>query len=143
MGFADADAFHSAENKAKMAEGTPLTDADRLPWLFAMRDAIIAWLREEDAHVLACSALKERYREILQVGDEVAFVYLRASADVVRQRLASRTDHYMKANMVESQFAALEEPGAAEAIVADASLPPRDIIEFIKQQLRSRYAANR
>ncbi|HEX4523027.1 MAG TPA: gluconokinase [Casimicrobiaceae bacterium] len=119
--FLDADDFHPAENVAKMAKGVPLTDDDRWPWL----DAIVAAMHERAARgrgaVIACSALKEVYRERLRRGgspvDEVRLVYLKGDAATIAPRLVSRKAHYMPASLLESQFAALEEPG--EAIVVD------------------------
>lgn len=119
--FLDADDFHPQGNVAKMAEGVALTDDDRWPWL----DAIVAVMRERAARgrgaVIACSALKEAYRERLRRGgravDEVRIVYLKGEAATIAPRLASRSGHFMPAALLASQFAALEEPG--DAIVVD------------------------
>ncbi len=121
-GFFDADDYHPPANIAKMHSGAPLTDADRGPWLSALHDLIAGELRAGRRIILACSALKARYREILLAGnDGVRIVHLRGSYQLFRSRMAGRTDHFMKAGMLRSQFDALEEP--ADAVTVDASLP--------------------
>ena len=107
--FADADDFHPAENIAKMREGIALTDADRAPWLAAMRSAIQQWEKEGKDFVLACSALKHSYREELRAG-EVHFVYLKGEARLIAERLHARRGHFATDSILESQFADLEEP---------------------------------
>lgn len=113
--FLDADEFHPPANVAKMAAGTPLTDADRQPWLEALNDRI----RDLPAAVLACSALKETYRQTLAQGiPDCRFVHLRGSVELIRSRLAERRHRYMPASLLESQFDALEPPhGAIEVDV--------------------------
>jgi gluconokinase len=119
-GFSDADDFHSAANKAKMAAGIPLDDADREPWLGALREAMDAWQRSSTDYVLACSALKNRYRELLGASDpDRKFVYLKGSYELLRSRLEGRTGHFFDPELLRSQFDALEEP--ADAIVIDAA----------------------
>lgn len=136
MSFADGDDFHSPENKAKMTSGTPLTDIDRVPWLATLQSQIKSWLANASPHVLACSALKKSYRDELRNGDQrVHFVYLKAPPELVEARLLARANHYMKADMVASQFAALNEPSSHEAIVVDASLPPDVIVEKVTKAL--------
>src|SRR5258705_5313159 len=88
--FADADEFHSAENKAKMHQGIPLTDADRAPWLAAMHQKIEQWLSEKRNVGLACSALKQIYRQQLSTGPEVRFANLRGTYDLISEALRSR-----------------------------------------------------
>jgi carbohydrate kinase (thermoresistant glucokinase family) len=113
--FRDADSFHPPENVAKMAGGTPLTDEDRAPWLAA----IAGWiddLRAKGRHgIVTCSALKRAYRRVI-VGDrpDVALVYLQGSRDLIGRRMAARRHHFMPPALLDSQFAALEEPGADE-----------------------------
>lgn len=131
--FADADAYHSPANVAKMRAGIALTDADREPWLAALREAIAAWVAEADNVVLACSALKAAYRCQLLIGPDVKLVYLRASRELVAERLAARTNHYMNPSLIDSQFATLEEP--AEAVTVDASQPAQSIVAKIRQSL--------
>jgi len=119
--FADADDYHSATNVEKMRHGIPLTDADRAPWLEALRVLISRWLASGKNAVLACSALKQSYRDILQVSPEVCMVYLRVSAPVLHQRLHERHGHFMTEAMLQSQLEALEEPENALIIEADAT----------------------
>lgn len=113
--FRDADAFHPPENVAKMAGGTPLNDDDRKPWLAA----IAAWiddLRSRGEHgIVTCSALKRAYRRVI-VGErpDVALVYLRGSRELIGRRMAARQHHFMPPALLDSQFAALEEPGEDE-----------------------------
>lgn len=120
--FYEGDAFHSPENVVKMAAGTPLTDADRAPWLSQLQLLIADLLQQGETAVLACSALKKSYRDQLRQNSyQVYFVYLQASPELIGRRLQARSDHYMKANMVPSQFAALEEPSPEEAFIIDAA----------------------
>jgi gluconokinase len=137
--FADADDFHSAANKAKMAGGTPLTDADREPWLKAVREHIEARVAAGARVVVACSALRETYRQMLKpsphTGVHERFVYLEASKELTESRLRSRHAHFMKADMLRSQYATLEAPTASEALIVDASLPIEDIVNRICEQL--------
>jgi gluconokinase len=133
--FSDADEFHSEANVAKMKNGIALSDADRLPWLLSMRAAIEEWQGDERGHVLACSALKASYRKILASSDsEVAFVYLKGSFDLIKQRLSERKGHFFNPELLRSQFAALEEP--QDAIVVDISLDPRHILDVIVAALK-------
>src|SRR6185369_4329143 len=109
--FYDADDFHPPENVAKMAKGIPLDDSDRAPWLASLHNLIASSLKEDHSGVLACSALKERYRQQLMDGNsDVQLVYLKGSYDLIWSRMEQRTDHYMKPHMLKSQFDALEEP---------------------------------
>lgn len=133
--FYDADAFHPAENIAKMANGTPLDDADRAPWLAALHALISTSLRENRPAVLACSALKASYRQQLLTGDEeMQLVYLKGSYDLIWSRISRRKDHYMKPQMLQSQFESLEEP--ADALTFDVSLPVDEIVERIIKRLK-------
>jgi gluconokinase len=114
--FIDADDHHPAANVAKMAAGVPLEDADRWPWLASLN----VELKNRERAVLACSALKESYRERLASGlESVRFVHLQGSFDLIRSRLHARRHRYMPASLLESQFAALEPP--ARAITVDVS----------------------
>ncbi len=131
--FADADDYHSAASVEKMRRGVPLTDADRRPWLEALRSLIANWISTERNAVLACSALKQAYRERLRVNDEVRLVYLKASHDLLSQRLRQRHDHYMKEPMLESQLATLEEPENAFAVNANET--PEQIVRDIRKNL--------
>lgn len=132
--FYDADAFHPAENIAKMATGMPLNDSDRAPWLAALHALISASLRENRPAVLACSALKESYRQQLLEGNEgVQLVYLRGSYALIWSRLSLRKGHYMKPEMLQSQFEALEEP--ANALTLDVSMPVTELVREILKRL--------
>ena len=132
--FYDADAFHPAENIAKMANGTPLDDSDRAPWLAALHTLISTSLKENRPAVLACSALKESYRQQLLEGNEgVKIVYLKGSYDLIWSRISQRKDHYMKPEMLQSQFEALEEP--TNALTINVSLSVAEIVEEIVEQL--------
>lgn len=115
----DADDYHSATNVAKMAAGQPLTDDDRWPWLTTLR----AELSRRTRVVIACSALRRSYRDILRGAGDVHFVFLELDEDQAKARTQSRDGHFMKADMVASQFATLEHPTADEADVStiDAS----------------------
>jgi gluconokinase len=109
--YAEGDQFHPPANIAKMTSGQPLDDADRLPWLEAMARAIRDWRGKDRPTILACSALKQRYRDILSGGsDEVAFVFLKGSPDLIAGRIGSRKGHFMPSSLLDSQFRALEEP---------------------------------
>jgi len=120
--FVDADDFHPPANVAKMCAGIPLDDTDRAPWLAALRAAIDNWLRSKTNVVLACSALKQAYRDQLMFSPDVRLVYLRGSRDLIAHRLTERRDHYMDPGLLPSQFAALEEPTNAMVVDVDASV---------------------
>ena len=140
--FVEGDAYHSAANVAKMRAGTPLDDPDREPWLAALAGAIAVWIDQRRDVVLACSALRRSYRERLAGGcDEVNFVYLRGARVLIRRRLATRHGHYMPAALLDSQFAALEEPGPDErAIAVEISPSPQDVVATIRDKLTSKTA---
>jgi gluconokinase len=131
--FADADEFHSPENITKMSAGIPLTDADRAAWLETLRELVAGWIAAKKNAVLACSALKQSYRTILQVDEQVRFVYLKGDRNLFAQRLLQRHDHYMKAQMLESQLLTLEPP--MNAIVVDADATPENIVHEIRKHL--------
>jgi gluconokinase len=137
--FADADWFHSAANIDKMHAGIPLTDDDRWPWLAAMA-AWIEELRRNGAHgVLACSALKRRYRDVLRGGrEDVRFAYLEGEEKLIARRLAARHEHFMPPALLRSQFDALEAPGADEnPITVPIEAPPGEIAARIVPALKS------
>lgn len=132
--FYDADNLHPPANVAKMASGIPLDDLDRAPWLVSLSELISAALAANRPGVLACSALKERYRQQLLAGNEsVALIYLRGSYDLIWSRLEKRPDHYMKPHMLKSQFDALEEP--VNALTVDISMPVDDIVQVIMKHM--------
>jgi 6-phosphogluconate dehydrogenase len=139
--FYDGDHFHSAENVAKMASGTPLNDDDRAPWLATLHDLLADHLARNQAVVLACSALKKRYRDQLRGGsdgvsgsDGVTFVYLQGDFELIWQRMQARSGHYMQAEMLQSQFDTLEPPDANEAIIVSVAQSVDSILEQIKQR---------
>lgn len=131
--FRDADDFHSAENVEKMSKGIPLTDEDRLPWLQTLHALLEDYLSRRKGIVLACSALKQSYRDILDDGLEVQWIYLRGSAALIRERLSHRKGHFAHENLLKSQLETLEEP--KNAIVVDVGVDPSQEIERILAQL--------
>lgn len=132
--FADADDYHSAANIEKMRNGTPLTDSDRAPWLHTLRSLIVGWFGKGNNAVLACSALKQAYREQLLVNEQVRMVYLKVSEELLVQRLLARHGHYMKKQMLESQLATLEEP--TDALTVNAGGTPEEIVREIRKDLK-------
>jgi gluconokinase len=132
--FADADDYHSAANVEKMRNGIPLTDADRAPWLDSLRSLIAGWIAKGNSGVLACSALKQAYREKLLVNEQVRIVYLKVSDDLLAQRLLERQGHYMKKAILESQLATLEEP--SDAVTVNEIGTPEKIVRKIRRDLK-------
>jgi gluconokinase len=133
--FVDADDFHPAANREKMHRGEPLTDEDRQPWLAAIHQRLLEAAGRGENVVLACSALKHAYQEYLQheETDCIYFVYLRGSEELIRQRLAGRTGHFMNPNLLHSQFETLEPP--ENAIEVDIAPPPVEIAANIRSKL--------
>ena len=130
--FYDADHFHPPENVAKMTAGIPLNDNDRHPWLVALHDLIAGCLAKNHPGVLACSALKKRYRQTLYGHlPQVQLVYLRGDFTTILARMDRRSDHYMKPEMLRSQFADLEEP--EDALVIDIRQDVPAIVQAILQ----------
>ena len=129
----EGDSLHPAQNVEKMKHGIPLADADRLPWLKAIAARIDAARAAHQQIVVTCSALKRAYRETLIAGKgDVGFVYLKGEKELIARRLARRTNHFMPAGLLDSQFAALQEPAADEPSIAFAIDPaPDDIVEAI------------
>jgi gluconokinase len=134
-GFSDADGFHPQANVDKMRAGVALTDEDRWPWLAALRAAVEGWKAAGESHIVACSALREAYRAVLSPEGDVVFVYLKGSAAVIAPRLRTRQGHYMNPDLLESQFAALEEP--KDAVVVDIAATPDAIVAEILARLPS------
>ena len=137
--FEDGDWFHPAANVDKMHKGVPLTDADRAPWLRAIRAWIDATQAAGRHAVIACSALKRRYRQAL-IGDPVAvrLVYLKGSEELIARRIATRHEHFMPPSLLHSQFAALEEPGPDEnPIIISIEPRPSEIVAHILSALDS------
>ena len=128
--FLDADDFHPPANIAKMKAGIPLDDSDRAPWLSALNERLRSSLAAGRHPVLACSALKESCRAKLRRGiDGLQIVYLKGSYEIIWPRFATRQGHYMKPEMLRSQFEALEEP--YDALVVDVRLGVERIVEEI------------
>lgn len=133
--YFEADDFHSEANRAKMEAGTPLDDDDRAPWLAAIR-AKIDETRAAGRHaVFTCSALKEKYRDVL-IGDaeDVVFVFLTADFDTILERVGRRKNHFMKAEMVRSQFEALEPPH--DALTLDVRQSPDEVLAQVLAAVR-------
>ena len=135
--YEDGDWFHPKSNIEKMHRGEPLNDQDRWPWLHAIADWIDATRRASEHGVVACSALKRVYRDIL-IGDrgDVRLVFLKGDRDLIARRVAARADHFMPTTLLDSQFAALEEPQADERPIVVSIVPhPREIVDAIVSQL--------
>lgn len=132
--FFDADVFHPQTNIDKMAQGVALTDADRQPWLQALRDKMDALEYRGTSAVLTSSALKRAYREVLLRSDDNAkLVYLKGSFDLLKTRLEAREHHFFRPELLKSQFEALEEPEDALTVSVDAT--PDAIVETIVERL--------
>lgn len=132
--YYEGDDFHPPANVEKMRSGVPLDDADRKPWLETLRDLIRSCLEQGDSAVFACSALKNSYREFLRINEWVVFIYLKGDYEIIRQRLRGRVGHFMNPDLLDSQFAALEEPETVMCI--DVSLSPGEIVNLIKSRLQ-------
>ena len=135
-GFEDADDWHTEAAVAKMAAGEALTDEDRAPWLERLRDQVIGAVPEGSRGVLACSALRRRYREALRQGQSgVKFIYLSGSQALIAGRMAARRGHYMPSSLLDSQFAALEPPGPEEALTVAVDRPLDAVVEAVLQAI--------
>ena len=133
--FLDADDFHPQANVEKMSRGEPLDDGDRAPWLTRLREIISEHLEEDKRLILACSALKERYRERLRLDRRVGFIYLEGSFELIQERMSAREGHFMKTEMLASQFEALEEPDPGDAVRVDISPPLEEIVKNVALKL--------
>jgi gluconokinase len=137
--FEDGDRFHPRSNVEKMQAGTPLTDQDRWPWLAAIEEWIDD-IRQRGGHaVVACSALKRRYRDVL-IGNrpDVRLIYLQGGESLVARRMAARRGHFMPKGLLHSQFETLEEPGADEnPVTVSVAASPGEVVEQILASLRS------
>jgi gluconokinase len=134
--FLEADDFHSAENIEKMRNGVALTDEDRQPWLQSLRELIERCLAAKENAVLACSALKQAYREYLRVSSEVKLVFLRGEYPLIAKQLRHRRGHFMNAALLRSQFADLEEPQPAEDVLTiELGRTQRELAEEITKKL--------
>lgn len=129
--FYDADDYHPRENIEKMSKGIPLNDADRKPWLISLKTLIE---NQSDKAVLACSALKQSYRDILDLPDKnIVFIYLKGDKDLIKERLSGRESHYAGVDLLDSQFDVLEEPEGALTFNIVSS--PEDIVQGILKQV--------
>jgi gluconokinase len=143
--FQEGDDLHPPANVEKMHSGTPLTDADRLPWLNRIAEVIDGWRAQGQSGVLTCSALKRSYRDII-IGNraDVTLVYLRGSHDLIHKRMAARHEHFMPLALLDSQFATLEEPTPDEdALTVDIGGQPAEIVAEIVGQLEQRQERTR
>lgn len=137
-GYAEGDSYHPPENVEKMRAGTPLDDTDRAPWLAAIAADIDRWRASGQGMVVACSALKRAYRDIL-IGDrpDVRLVRLAGDEELIRARMEKRTDHYMPPSLLASQLATLEPPAEGEAaITVDVTWAPERCVDHILSALQ-------
>jgi gluconokinase len=130
--FIDADDLHPHANVEKMSRNEPLTDADREPWLAVVHARLANAIHADESLVIACSALKRRYREAIAKDLPVTFVYLAASRAELERRLLQRRGHFATAGLLESQLETLEEPAADEAVIVDAMQPPDALVDAIR-----------
>lgn len=136
--FLDADDFHPPSNVAKMSQGIPLTDDDRWPWLDRLAQALRDTGEKAGMAVAGCSALRKAYRQrlIATAGEPILFVFLHGSRNIIAERMAMRSGHFMPTALLDSQFATLEPPGEDEsALVCDISAPVSALAETIHAQL--------
>lgn len=136
--FEDGDSFHPPSNVEKMRAGHPLTDEDRWPWLNAIADEIARVCERREHVIIACSALKHAYRDVLLRGrDDVRFVFLKGTKELIAERLAQRKGHFMPPGLLASQFETLEPPEAGEHVITvsiDETVGA--IVDGIVRQLR-------
>ncbi len=131
--FYEGDDFHPVENARKMKTGEALTDEDREPWLKLISEKMKEWRKQNSIFVLACSALKAKYRRILESNEKLKWIYLKGNHDLVHRRLLSRAGHFFPTQLLETQFHDLEEP--TEALVVDIALPVDKMVEKIHSRL--------
>ncbi len=132
--FADADDYHSDSNKAKMHAGIPLTDEDREPWLQDLRRHMLQWIDRHENVVLACSALKESYRDILVSGPDVKLVFLEGSYELIQSRIQHRQRHFMNPTLLRDQFETLERP--SNALEINIVKSPQEVVDEIRRGLK-------
>lgn len=139
--FHDGDTFHPPANVEKMRQGIPLNDTDRGPWLAAIREFMEQCHAQKQSAVIACSALKSSYRDVLlQSKPWVRFIWLHGPKELIAERMRSRSDHFMPPSLLESQLNTLEPP--ANALVADITPPPDAIVDTILSQLHQSHGAD-
>jgi gluconokinase len=137
--YQEGDALHPPENVAKMSGGTPLTDADRIPWLHRIAGRIDEWRSRGESGVITCSALKRAYRDII-IGSrpDVGLIHLKGSRELIGRRMMARKGHFMPAALLDTQFATLQEPTPDERpVTVDISGTPDEIVEEIVRRLQS------
>jgi gluconokinase len=131
--FYDGDDFHNEANRNKMSQGIPLTDTDRSSWLGSLQELIQDNVKSTTSIILSCSALKESYRAILRVNDEVKFVHLKGTYAQIESRLKNREGHFMPVQLLKSQFETLEEP--TDALTVEIEHSQEEIIQIIRKGL--------
>lgn len=131
--YFDADDFHPPANIQKMKRGIPLNDSDRMPWLEQLQLILKQSLDADEPAILACSALTQRYRELLMIDQRVRLVYLKGDHTLIEERLRGRRNHYMNPELLDSQFETLEEP--TDGLHVDIKSSPQAIVELIRAQL--------
>lgn len=139
--FLDGDDLHTRHNVKKMASGQPLNDEDREPWLVRIGDVFFSLANRSATGVIVCSALKKKYRDILRQDNDLLFVHLHGSFDLVCERMRKRSGHYMKESMVQSQFDTLENPGPDEpdVISIDITPPLDEVIQNVIKAVEARF----
>ena len=136
--FYEGDDFHPRANIEKMARGVPLTDEDRQPWLQKLRDLIERSLTSDKNAILACSALKKKYRDQLRMNENVKFVFLRGDRKRIAEQIKHRGGHFFDPKLLDSQFSDLEEPEPSEnALSFEIGSAPHELVEKIKKSLRT------
>jgi gluconokinase len=137
--YIEADDFHSEKNRATMEQGVPLSDQERLPWLREVADAAEK-VRQDETVVLACSALKLSYRDLLrEIIGKVQFVFLNGDRDLLAKRIINRTDHFMPISLLDSQIATLDPPTPEEdAVDVDVAPPKSDVDNVVEQLVRTK-----
>ena len=140
--FYDADDFHPPENITKMSQGIPLNESDRLPWLNAIKLVINQHQEENKNAVITCSALKQSYRDLLEENTtDIIWIYLKGNHETILNRLQQRSKHFMKENMLISQFKTLEEP--ENAVIIDVNLSVKEILQEIIEQTYAKIESNK
>ena len=141
VAFVDADALHPRANVIKMGRGDALDDADRMPWLARVAEQLVAWRAGDTRGVVACSALKLDYRDILRAADPaLTAVYLRISREIARERLETRSGHFMPVSLIDSQFEALQPPHFDEAcLVIDSTDGVEEGARLIHEAIRQQH----
>lgn len=134
--FYDADDFHPRANIQKMENGLPLTDQDRQPWLDSLRARIKESLAANEDAVLACSALKKKYRDQLRINRDVKFVFLQGERDRIAKQLKERRGHFFDSKLLDTQFADLEEPDSSEGVLKmQLRDEPRELVRKIREEM--------